>query len=60
VPRGHIGRDEGKKIHAIGCIGRRLMVEQIENIAKAHTRAALLWKSNDGAGESGDVAGAWD
>jgi hypothetical protein len=36
------------------------MVEQIENIAQAHTRAVLLWKSMMAQGESGDVAGAWD
>jgi hypothetical protein len=57
---GHIGRDESKDASENGCIGGQSMLEQTENeVLEARSRPLAVEK-HDGAGESGDVAEAWD
>ena len=43
-----------------GCMGGQLVLEQIENIVSEPRLRPLAVEKHDGAGESGDVAGAWD
>jgi hypothetical protein len=56
----HTGCPESKDAGENGCMGGQLVLEQIENKASEPRSRPLAVEKHDGAGESGDVAGAWD
>jgi hypothetical protein len=54
------GQREGKNARRSGCIGRALMLEQIENIAPEPLARRLLWKSMMAQQKAATWPGAWD